>query len=380
MTQKYGAQVIIGFMPAPSSFGTNTLLMNAAATWMAYSFSPAENRTLSKVKTYLSAVAGTAALRKCSCDLYSSSGGLPNASLETIATSDADPAVGWMQHSGFTTAVNAGTLYWLVFKNTAIAPTVDTFTFRYGSYETLPIWIGGTNGAFSIFHKRQSNDSGATWGAGSVPSSAFVRLEYSDATFDGFPIENAAVVSSANRVFSLAEMGVKLTTPANAVWRVKGLWFQPAKGGNPTGSLRYRLYNNATWLADSAGSIPAAEIFTSRTGLALYFSDVQVIQPGTVLRAVMGETTQSDTSSNTFTLDNYTIENDANSKALFPFGGVQFTRLSDSDGVTWTDTDTQFPPFGIIFDTLGGEFAAGGGGGGGASMLNVGGGQLLRAA
>ena len=359
MTQKYAAQAIIGFMPSPGSFGTNTLLMNSDATWLAYSFSPAENRTLSKVKTYISAVSGTSS---CSCDLYSSSAGAPNASLETVATSDAAPAVGWMQHSGFTTALTAGTLYWLVFKNTSAVPAVTTFTFRYGGGGTLPTWIGGTTGSFSIFHKRQSNDSGVGWAAGSVGTCAFVRLEYSDATFDGFPIENAGVPGSASRVFSLAEIGVKFTTPSNAVWNVKGLWFQPAKSGTPTGSLRYRLYNDTTLLATSAGSIPAAETGTSRTGLAMYFSTVQVIQPGTVLRAVIGETTNSDTSSNTFTVDILYVEDDANSKALFPFGGVQFTRLSDSDGTTWTDTDTQFPPFGIILDTSG-EFAAGASGG-----------------
>lgn len=65
------------------------------------------------------------------------------------------------------------------------------------------------------------------------------------------------------------------------------------------------------------------------------------------------------TNGNDYRFFRFTLENSATTKAQLPFGGVQKTY--STDGVTFTDTDTEAAPFQLFLDTSG-EFTVSGGG------------------
>lgn len=363
--QKHGALQIVGFNVGATGMnnGMSTFPIDAASDWLAFSYTPPENKTLAKVQAYCSAITGSPIAADADCELYSSSAQAPASSIEAVSAADANPAVDFMQWSGFTSALTAGTQYWFVFKNANATPGSNFYTLRFGGGGTFPQGVLlGLATTQSSFAKRQTTDSGVSWAGSPVSAVAFLRLEFSDGTFDGFPFSNLAGLATLDRVFSDDELGVQFTTPSNGVLNVRGLLFYPHKVGTPTGNLRYRLYSGATpsLLATTAGVATPGQITTSLGfPTPLWFSAAQTIQPGTVLTAVMGETTQSDTSANAYSTAEFTIQNTAASKALLPFGGIKKARF---DGTTWTYTDTSAVPFGLILDTDG-EFGAGGGGG-----------------
>jgi hypothetical protein len=107
-------------------------------------------------------------------------------------------------------------------------------------------------------------------------------------------------------------------------------------------------------------SLPATAITTTQWVNA-YFTSTQTLQPGTVTRVTLGETTQSDASGNRWNLQEITWDTDANSLALLPFEGSCVKTYFD--GSTWTDTAGSLFGFALLPDTAG-EFGAGAGGGG----------------
>ena len=360
-TQERAASQLLGFTGmAGLANGVAAFSLNAAANWLAFSYTPTEDKTLAKVQGYCSSVTLSPIAADADCELYSSAAQVPNASLEAKGA-DANPAVDFIQWSGFTSALTAGTHYWFVFKNLNALPATNFFSLRYWGGNGFPPALCGLVTSASAFAKRQSADSGATWTTTPLSQCAFIRLEFSDGSMDGFPFSTGAAVAAADRVFADDELGVQITTPSNGVLNVRGLQFFPAKIGTPTGQLRYRLYSGSTpSLLATTAPVPVANLVATAQGfpISLYFPTTQVIQPGTILTSVMAEETNSDANTNAFSTIEFTIQNTAASKALMPFGGMKKARF---DGTTWTLTDTSIIPFALILDTDG-EFAGGGGG------------------
>jgi hypothetical protein len=335
---------------------TSTLALSAAATWLAYGFVPEAAKTLSAVRAYLSAVNGSPATTDITCALYSDSSGAPNASLESHSITSVPAAGGgWGDWAGFTTALTAGTQYWLVFANGNASPATNFPTYRWLN-NVLPA-IYGSGSKYGWF-KQHSTNSGGAWGTTVAPAGGW-RLAYADGTYDGSPFSTSG--SSADQVYAARESGVKFTTPPNAVVNVRGLAFGLASNnGSPTGGVWFRLYNGTTLLATTntiaSGNVNAQGWYES------CFSAAQVIQPGTVLRATFGDAGGGDSSSNYYRGTELTIDSDAHSLALMPFEGTaQKTYLNS----TWTDTTTGIFPFALLLDVTG-EFGASGGLGGGA--------------
>src|SRR4051812_14338490 len=119
MAAPYRSVQALGWFPtAPTT--TNTVAVSAAANWYALSFVPDSGRTLSEIRTYVSAVAGTLGANDITADLYDSTGtaGAPGSAIESGKVPTATiTAAGYYTFNGFTTALTAGLLYWIVFKN-----------------------------------------------------------------------------------------------------------------------------------------------------------------------------------------------------------------------------------------------------------------------
>jgi len=349
MAQRLLGDVRIGLVDADLP-GVATLAMSASTTRLLFMFVPFELKTLSKVKFFVSAVAGTLGANDIVCELWSMPTGnlvgsntAPSALIESRNTVTTTPTgAAWVEVTGYTgtSALTAGTLYALVISNANGTPSTNNFTVRWTTNsQTTSL---GSLGAWG-WAKKHSTDGGTTY-ATAVGFVGGIRLEFSDATFIGIPVENASVTAVGDGVYADRELGVKFTTPADVRKRVRRIGTRINVFNTPTGQPRYRIYRGTALVGTSE---PAPQRSTTNYLILPVLSTV-ILEPSTIYRVVLGETTQSDASTNRFNLYEYTVENNANSKALMPFGGWVKTYW---DGTQWIDTDTSSLIFFMELDT-----------------------------
>lgn len=333
---------IVGSAPSASAIGP----VNAAGYKSAFAFVPAESKTLSKVKFYLSAITGTLSSTSITAALYSSTTAFaPNTQIEARSTVTTVPTgAGWVEVTGFTTALTAGTQYFVVVWNSDASATANTFTIRGVSGAPVAFTMGTTTSTLG-WNKRHDPNTGTY--ANFVAQWMGMRLEYSDGSFDGMPFSNAAATGTTDSVFSTNELGIKFTSPAGTL-RVRGVGIFLNKSGTPTGNPRFNMYNDTSLVAttqDLQTGIPSANATIS------YFSSTVSLTPNTVYRITLAESTQSDTSINHYGSYTLTIDNDVNSFALMPFSGT--AQKTYWNGTSWTDTQTELIPMWLILDTDG---------------------------
>ncbi len=374
------APLIIGY---PTGIGGNasTLALNSATNqiWLALQVVLDQTKTLSKVKLFLSAKTGSPTAAGCTCDLYSDTGGIPNASTEGPISADSVPAAGnWMQWTfAGTSSLVAGTPYWFVWKNSTGTPGSNFPTYRWAGTSTgtaaMPIGSASNISTAPLYgwNKVGTTNAGAAWATALQTGVAGVRLEYTDATFDGIPAQDAVrpgTVTTADRAFGKSEVGVRFNLPANATYNVRGLAFMLSKTSTP-GDLRFRLYQGVTLLATTY-AIPATSVTTGTAGdwYTGYFSAPQsIVSTNNPFRVVIGDATAADANTVGYNPQLITIENDASSLALKPMNGtLQKTITADNTAnpVVFVDTATDIMPFAMLLDSAG-EFTAGASGGGG---------------
>lgn len=346
-----------GLKDSGTSPSATTLALSAATTRLLFLFIPPASKTLNTVRFFVSAVSGTISSNGVVCDLWSmptgaiAAGTVPSASLESRATVTATPTgAGWVEVTGFTTALTAGTLYGLVIQNATGTPASNNFTAR---------WVFGLDnsvlGTTVGWGKRHSTDSGTSYGTAANQVGG-VRLGFSDGTYAGIPLSNVAAAGVGDGVYNTRESGDLFTTPANGKLVVKGIGTRIIVTGTPTGSPRFRLYAG-TSLIDTTASVLQ---YASTTIAEGFFASPVTLDAATAHRMVLGETAQADASGNRFACNaEFTVENDADSRALLPFGGMTKTYF---DGSSWTDTNTSALEMWLILDTDG-ELASSGGGG-----------------
>jgi hypothetical protein len=338
-----------GFFPVQfSSFSSSIYGFNlsAAANRFALSFVPEATKTLSKVTIYLSGVTGTLGANDLVADLFSDSASNPGTSIESRNTVTTTPTgAGRCEWTGFTSSITAGTKYWFVVKNVNATPATNYATCRYFYDYVGPYDMAGSSGWG--WSKKESTNGGTSW-TNTYYMGIILRLEYSDGTFEGFPIDSITDTdTSAQTVYSSRESGNRLITP-NIILNVKGLSFFVGTGGTPTGDLRYRIYNG-TNLLGTTNSIPEANIADGSTMWrpATFASNI-IIPPLSDIRVVMSETSNSDASSNRYYSYKYVMENNANTLNLKPFmGSLQRTYF---DGSSWVETNTDMIMFIFILD------------------------------
>ncbi len=337
---------------------TVTVALSATANWYAFAFVADSARTLSTVRAFVSAVTGTLGASDVTCDLYDSTGtsGAPGSTIETGKVPTATiTASGWYTFSGFTTSLTAGQMYWLVFKNANIIPASNFPTFRTLTFGGTPQHLLGT-ATRQFWARGSSTNSGSTWTV--TVGSVACRVGYADGTFDGIPASNTASAAVGDGVYGTRESGVKFTSPANAVLNVAGLALTVAtKTGSPTGSPRLGLWTGSTpALQAYTNTIPATAI-TATQWVYSYFASNVVLQPNTVCRVTLGETTQSDASGNRWNGYEFTWDADSNSLILLPMNGTAVKTYFD--GSSWSDTSGSLFGFALLLDTAG-EFGGGG--------------------
>jgi hypothetical protein len=345
----------LGFLTGGVS-SVATFQNNAAANWYAHSFiAPSDAaRTLSAVRAYVSAVAGTVNASDITCDLYDSTGtgGAPGSTVETGKTTGAISAAGWYDWTGFTSALTSGQMYWAVLKNANGTPASNNVTFRTVTSLNIP-WLQGTAANRFMWTKGTSTNSGGAWTLGTT-SMGSLRVAYSDGSYDGIALSNAVVGGVGDGVYSARESGVKFTSPPNGVLKVSGIAMAvAAKTGSPTGNIRFGLWTGSSSPANQGytASIPATAL-SGQSWLYSYFSSAITIQPGTVCRVTLAETTQSDASTSRFNNWEITTDSDSNSLALLPFEGTAAKTYFDGSS-TWTDTTTSLFGFALLLATSG---------------------------
>lgn len=312
-------------------------------------FMPSASKTVSKIRVYTSAVAGTIGASDLHCDLYSAPAGISAVAdpatgtlIRAVTTVTTTPTgASWIEFTGFSDALTIGTQYFITVYNTnASAATTNRPTLRWST--SLPDSTMGSSTSVSGWFKRASGDSGSTWGT-NVASVAGLVIEYNDGTIDGTPFQQGLAQAAGVGVYSTRESGALFTTPADVKLKVAGIGAWIFSNGSPTGSVRFRLYEGTSLVATTASS---NRIHTANV-MFLPFSSSQVLSASTTYRIVLGETTQSDTSGNRFNLYEYVVDNTALAKAALPFGSWVGTYY---DGSSWSNTDTSAPVIWMLLD------------------------------
>jgi hypothetical protein len=352
VTLPYRAGQILGWISTAPS-GAVTTQLNAAANWLAFSFVPDQNRTLSAVRAFVSAVAGSLASTDITCSLYDSTGtvGVPGSAIESKLPAGAISGAGWVDFTGFTTALTAGQMYWVVFKNVNAVPATNNVTFRFVSTVGPYALTGDTVNRFG-WHVGTSVNSGGAWTA--TPARSGVRIAYSGGLYDGLPVSNSGNAGVGDGVYSTRESGIKFTSPANVILNVAGIaLYVGSKVASPTGNMQFGLWTGSppVNLAYTT-AIPGAANVTAQW-IYGYFASTQVIKPSTICRVTLGETTQSDASTNRFVLREVSWDTDANSVALLPWNGTGTKTYFD--GSNWTDSPLGTSMFGhgLLLDPAG---------------------------
>ena len=349
-------------------FGTpdsSAVAINTANYRLMFGVIPQDDLTLNNVQIYVSGVTGTLGANDLVCEVWSMPTGAvgvstaPSTMLDDTNVVTATPTgFGVVEFTGLSVALTAGTMYAIVLRNANATPGSNFITVRWVTGG--PTQVIGFSSAYGWI-KRHSTDGGSTY-TSSVSSVAGVRLEFSDGSFTGLPFIQGGAMAAGTAVYSSREVGAKFTTPPDTKIRVKGVGAKIGTNGTPTGQPRFRLYQG-TSLVDTTAAAPQ---WANAAYLVLPFSTTLVLNASTEYRVVLSETTQSDTSTNRFVLYEFTLMDDADSKALMAFGGWVRTYW---DGSSWTDADTSAPALYFYLDSDDLFDATAGGGGGLAAPI-----------
>ncbi len=360
--QQPSAQMI-GFMP---TLATNTTVVTSTGLLGIGFVAPASpfsgTMRLQDITIYVSAV-NTAP--KLTAKLVSDNAGVPNYTsgvIETGTESAALSAGNWYTLSGFTTTSNltAGTQYWIVL----VCTTGTSVTVQYTIPGTLafpPIGAYTAGSGMSWGEtSATSADTGSTWTGGYGGIAGF-RIGFTDGTdnayrgiaISAFAWANGATEKLFTDTGTAQEVGSRFTMPANAKVSVCAVGMQARQSGPPTGNLRFRIYSGSemTLLGTTLG-IPPGNVRSG--GLNFYisrFTTPITMSAGTLYTVTAGNTAADD-STHYHSVYKYTIQNDATSAGLLPFGGMV---LAKNSGGSWSTVTTEVVPFAIYLCT-GSEF------------------------
>ena len=357
----------IGFAPSSPNGGVSGLALSAASTYLALGFTLDQAKALSKVQVYCSAVQNAVSIgaNDLTCDIYSDSGGTPNASLQSVNTLTSTIASGWVEFTGFTYSLSAATQYWLVFKNNNGTPGTNYPTYQWGGSNTIS---GVANGSSPHWGWLKCQYNGTSWTSSAAAVCGY-RLQFSDGTYDGFPVQSISGASDkayGSTPGSGNEVGVQFTVPSGAKWNVRGLTFYVNIAGSPTGSLLYRLYQNGTLVATTPGIPVGNAAISGATYNPAYFASTVTLNPGDTVTCTIADSA-TDSSSNAYIMgDEYKFASDSNTRALMPFDGTLQKAVTSSGGgastPSFTLTPTSIFPFVLLLDSAD-EFGSSGGGG-----------------
>jgi hypothetical protein len=355
-------QYTVGLPIRVATFDAASANILSNTTYKAFPYLAAASETLNTIRFPIGLQLGSFSAGEFHVEIWSDNGGKPGSML--AATTSVTGTLGSKTYNtatGFTYAMTAGTLYWVVFYTTAASPF-----YGIGIWPDNSSMLGNTRAGW-LFNTMTSSNSGSTWSGDGNDKVFPLGMGFSGGVYDGFPAFVDAQDASSQRVYADRQVGVKFTALASLDMNVTGVFFDPRTIGTPTGNLVYKIYDGASLLGTTAAMLPA-NVYTDYDWRYSSFDAPVVIPAGATARVVMAETTQADSSSNAYQLKNMTVDNNANSVAQMPFGGIQGTYSTDG-GSNWSDSSTVIYPFALTLDPAA-PFAGSGGGGG--MGLNVG--------
>lgn len=371
--QQQSGVAVFGFLAGSGieSGGTETQNFNSGTTWRARGLNLSEGKTINEVRVYCSGKTGTPADTDIHLKLRTSStsGGPTNSDTEDRTLTATPSCPGWIEATGYSTALTASTQYYIVINNSHGTPASNYVTLaavRRITYHSLGGGVAGDRAGFSGWSLATSSDSGATWASGnSIGGAAGMRIGFSDGTFAGLPI-SAQNKDSTNQIYDTREAGVYFTTPSTyPTMNVAGISFSINWSGTKPANLRYRLYAGTSLVATTQTAND--EDIVADGWVPLYFSSIQTLSPNTLYRVVAGAVT-GGSSGNAYNLNGYTWDSDADSTAMLPYG----LRGTYYNGSSWAESSTQVYPFAVLLDTGStGPFTTSGGSAGPKNLNNM---------
>jgi hypothetical protein len=339
---------------------TASVTMDAATpTCFAYSFIAPKNPfggTLSMSEFRWKAATPTGN-PKVTPYIYSDNAGVPGSPVANgtgvesgvISAGQVDSA--W---TGTLPALTEGTQYWVVLKCTSGTSVIIQYYYNSGTLLGCP-GITGSSSAGSGISWRATVDSGVidTWAGSNIAGAVGVRIKITDGTdtaYSGLQITAvaAAQTGASSRCYGTQQPGFVVTTPANGLVRVKSVIMPIGKTGTGQGALCCKVFaGTSTTATATSRTIPEANIDPGDlTTYQFTFSSPVELAAGSVYRFVISAA--AGDSSNYYFIYGVTIDSDAQSLALKPWG-ISLCVLD----TTWdADTTTTMPLAGIILDSI----------------------------
>jgi hypothetical protein len=367
------------------NYASNAL--NAANTWMAWSFVPNQNDTLNTVRVRFNTNGGTPGAN-CQVTVYPDNNGVPDYTNNggnglgqvTVTPTSAT----WQTISGFTVSVTRGTLYWVVVKNTNGTPATNNFNLQYNSAVAATgmsryTGFASNTQAWGFTHKR-TTDGGSTW-TGGVASPQPVRYGFSSGEYTGGPMltQITTTASVGLDIHTKRACGARFTVPSNLRVNIIGVMIQARKTGTPTGNLIVNAYKNigsgipTVVGADRASfAIPQANIMTTTDGwVPMLFTSGLAAVGGDVLDFALRQTVDNSNSSNYYMPTEYTCDTDTPSLGLFGDWNPKLIKTTDDSTTAFSEGAGAVFGMALIVQS-GTPFNAPTGGTGGTRLVNGG--------
>jgi hypothetical protein len=349
---KFAQGQTVGFVVPNANGSASGTNLNAAANRVAHSFYCPNAKTLSAVEFGVLSITGSPLAADVKVEIYSSVAGVPSSSLASVTGATGNPVANtWCRVEGFSLALDACTQYWVVISNLNATPASNAFNVRQLDAASVPSITMTTDSSYMGWHKRQSSDSGSTWASSAVIGAAVLYVEFSDGTHHHCPWESIARVASSNFVYGTRELGAKFTIPSDwPTLKVRGAFFYPDITGAVTSGMTYKLYVGSTPVLQGTTSVAGLnQMPNANMSIPIFFSSPISLAPGDVVRLTMCQETNTGSASVAYRHFEYLIRNTADAKASQPFRGTMMKTYHD--GASWTDTDTNIIPCGLILDT-----------------------------
>lgn len=328
--------------------------LNASTTRVAVSIMLVSTKTLNSVRFYVPIVTGTVGAGDICVDLRGdSSTGTVDASIEEQCNGGSVSSGSWVDITGFTSSLTAGTRYWLIWRNADANPATNYPNVTYAAGTTSRLISNNNTWGMA---RGTSADSGSSYSYGNSRGFAG-RLGFSDSSYVGTPVSEYSGCTTEN-INGTKEVGARFTTPAGGSLRAIGIACElTGRTGSP-GALSYKLYTGET-LQAATNSIPAG-LIPGNSQWAQFFTSVQTIPPNTDIRIVASAA--SGGTSDYWRVNILNWDSDANSSSLRPVGST--FKLTAYSGASWSDHATYVPICALLLDPSQPTSASGGGGGG----------------
>lgn len=353
--------------PIPQIIGPRsaTLTFNAANVYRGIRYVPHENKTLNAIRCHATTINGTPT-NGMSLGIYEqTSRYTASPTISLLSSGTLTPAVGWNQVTSLSQSLTKNKTYWILVRNVHATPSTNNWVMN-------TYYLGGPSLATGAGTTATSLSNLLAYHAPGI------RLAFSDGSYWGCPLQSYDVDTTLG-VYSAREVGEQWTI-AYACTAI-GMYFQGyGVTGTPTGNPRLRYYTGSTpthveTISDLYSGPQGSATFGwggSNVGTFYgYFSGDVSISAGTVVNVTLGETTNSDTSSNRLDPAVHLWDSDSNSIALLPHSSKSIYY----DGSSWTtNTSKQLLNCGLILKN--GSAYTSGGGSTGVSRSRLFGGEI----